>query len=138
MLVSYQQLKQLNNQEYFVLYENDTQFMQVQEYIVKSGRFARNLVKHDYTLSTMFNAQHRKVVVIPYLLPPHVFFFLFICHGLMLILVTVHRLQVQFSYNFCIIHIVTENDFHINIFQLTVKSCTIIHLYILYRSVLCL
>ena len=48
-------------------------------------------VKHDKTLSTMFNAQHRKIVVIPFTLSPTFFLlFLFIRHALMLILLSVH------------------------------------------------
>ena len=49
------------------------------------------LVKHDETLSTMFNAQHRKIVVVPFPLSSTFFLlFLFICHALMLILLSVH------------------------------------------------
>ena len=49
------------------------------------------LVKHDKTLSTLFNAQHRKIVVIPVPLSPTFFLlFLLICHALMLILLSVH------------------------------------------------
>ena len=73
-------------------HENEALFMQVQEFKVEPGRFARNEVKHEKTISIMFNAQHRKLVVIPFPSPPPHFssFFLFICHALMLTLLSVH------------------------------------------------
>ena len=52
--------------------------MQVQEFIMKLGRFARDEVKHDETLSTMINAKHLNLVVIHFPpLPIFIFFFTF-------------------------------------------------------------
>ena len=78
------------------------------------------LVKHDKILSTMFNAQYRKIEVIPFPLYPTFFLlFLFICHALMFILLSVHWLPVPFSNTFCMIHIVIGNYLNISFILLS-------------------